>query len=148
MTAPRPAHQKALEHLMRYLVSTKNRGLVIAPSRVWNCEPDFEFRIHGRSDSDYATNPDDRRSVSGSRVFVEDAPVIFRSAMQRTVTLSVTESDQSAGIVTAQDMIYCLRIMTSMRLKVKVPMLLEMDNKGVVDLANNFSSGGRTRHLT
>ena len=26
-------------------------------------------------------------------------------------------------------------------------MLLEMDNKGVVDLANNWSVGGRTRHV-
>jgi hypothetical protein len=34
-----------------------------------------------------------------------------------------------------------------MGLKVKLPMLLEMDNKGAVDLANNWSVGGRTRHV-
>eukprot|EP00956_Cyclotella_meneghiniana_P017441 scaffold28424_cov41-Cyclotella_meneghiniana.AAC.1 len=34
-----------------------------------------------------------------------------------------------------------------MGLKVKLPMVLEMDNKGAVDLANNYSVGGRTRHV-
>jgi ribosome biogenesis protein Nip4 len=35
-----------------------------------------------------------------------------------------------------------------MGLKVKVPMILKVDNKGVVDLVNNWSIGGRTRHVT
>jgi hypothetical protein len=34
-----------------------------------------------------------------------------------------------------------------MGLKVKLPMILEMDNKGAVDLANNWIIGGRTRHV-
>ena len=37
--------------------------------------------------------------------------------------------------------------MESMELKVRKPMILEMDNKGVVDLANNWSIGGRTQHV-
>ena len=32
-------------------------------------------------------------------------------------------------------------------LKVKFLMILEMDNKGTVDLANNWSSGGCARHV-
>ena len=34
-----------------------------------------------------------------------------------------------------------------MGLDLKLPMLLEMDNKGAVDLANNWSVGGRTWHV-
>ena len=33
-----------------------------------------------------------------------------------------------------------------MGLQVKLPMMLEMDNKGAVDLVNNWSLGGRTWH--
>jgi hypothetical protein len=44
-------------------------------------------------------------------------------------------------------MLYCKNVLESMGLKVKLPMLLEMDNKGAVDLANNWSVGGRTRHV-
>jgi hypothetical protein len=34
-----------------------------------------------------------------------------------------------------------------MGLKVKLPMLLKMDNNGAVNLVNNWSVGGRTRHV-
>ena len=50
------------------------------------------FTIHGRSDLDYATNPDDHRSISSGRVFVNEAPISFCSAMQKFVILSVTEA--------------------------------------------------------
>ena len=34
-----------------------------------------------------------------------------------------------------------------MELEVELPMLLEMDNSGAVDIANSWSVGGRTRHV-
>jgi hypothetical protein len=37
--------------------------------------------------------------------------------------------------------------MESIGLKVKKLMILKIDNKGAVDLANNWSIGGRTRHI-
>ena len=81
----------------------------------------FKLRIAGRSDSDYAANTDDRRSVSGSRVFIEGAPACFQSVTQKFVTLSVTESESGAGVSTTQDMMYCYRIITSLGLKVELP---------------------------
>ena len=41
-------------------------------------------------------------------------------------------------------MLYVMWALEPMDLKVKKPMGLEMDDKGVVDLANNWSVGGRT----
>jgi hypothetical protein len=102
-----------------------------------------ERRISGQSDSYYASCKDVRRSVTGSR----GAPVAFRSKMQKFVTLSVTEAESGAGVTTAQDMMFTYRLLNSMGLKVELLMLLEMDNKGAVDLANNYSVGGRTRHV-
>ena len=52
-----------------------------------------------------------------------------------------------AALSCAQDMLYAKRIMESLGLKVKLPMILEVDNKGAVDLINNWSIGGRTRHV-
>ena len=40
-----------------------------------------------------------------------------------------------------------MRVIESIGLKVKKPMILEVDNKGTVDLINNWSVGGRTRHV-
>ena len=147
MSAPSEEHMKALLYLIKHIVRTRNRGLVLKPNRIWNGKKDFKFRIGGRSDSDYAANTDDRRSVSGGRIFLEEAPVIIRSATQKFVTLSVTEAESAAGVMVAQDMLYTFRLLKSMGLEVELPMVLEMDNKGAVDLANNWSVGGRTRHM-
>ena len=105
------------------------------------------FKIHGRSKSDYATNPDDRRSISGGRVFANCRPICFRSVTQKFVTLSVTEAEIAAGVMVAQDMLYVYRLLESLDLKVKLPMVLEMDNSGAVDIANSWSVGGRTRFV-
>ena len=147
MSNPQVGHEESVKYLARYMVGTPNRGLVLAPQRVWDGDMNFEFVLSGRSDSDYAACKDDRRSVTGSRVFLENAPVAFRSNTQKFVTLSVTEAESGAGVTTAQDMMFIYRLLTSMGLKVKLPMVLEMDNKGAVDLANNYSVGGRTRHV-
>merc|ERR1712038_2212673 len=61
--------------------------------------------------------------------------------------LSVTEAELFAAVQCAQDMLYIMRLLESMNLKVKKPMILHVDNKGAVDLANNWSVGGRTRHV-
>jgi hypothetical protein len=45
------------------------------------------------------------------------------------------------------NMMYCYRVTTSLGLKVELPVVLEMDNKGAVDLANDYSVDGRTRHV-
>jgi hypothetical protein len=92
MSAPRISHVKALEYAMRYIVATEDRGLTLAPDRVWDGSMDFKWRIAGRSDSDYAANTDDRRSVSGGRVFLNESPIQMRSATQKSVTLSVCEA--------------------------------------------------------
>ena len=41
-----------------------------------------------------------------------------------------------------------MRIMESIGLRVNKPMSLTIDNKGAVDYANNWTTGGRMRHST
>ena len=136
-------HQKAMDRSMKYCIGTPNRGKVLKPRRMYDGSKDFEFEISGTSDSDYANNPERRRCVSGGVTFLEGAPVAMKCHMQG----SVTEAETIAAVETVQDMIYTNRVLESIGLKVKTPMVLEMDNKGAIDLANNWSSGGRTRHV-
>jgi hypothetical protein len=75
------------------------------------------------------------------------APVVGRGKMQGCVTLSVTEAELVSGCDCTQDMLYVMRLLESIGLKVKKPMVLWMDNKGAVDLANSWTIAGRTRHV-
>jgi hypothetical protein len=103
--------------------------------------------ILSRADSNYATDTSNRRSTSGYSTFLEDSPISMKSTGQKSVTWSVTEAELSAGSSCAQDLLFAMRVMESLGLKVKKSMILEMDNKGSVDLANNWSVGGRTRYV-
>ena len=90
---------------------------------------------------------DDCRSISGGRVFMNGAPTSFCSAMEKFVTLSVTEADIVAGIMVVQDMMYMYRLMKSLKLKVELPMVLEIDNSRAANVANSWSVGGRMCHV-
>ena len=67
--------------------------------------------------------------------------------MQKIVALSVTEAELVAAVICVQHMLYVLRLLESMGLPVEYPMEIEIDNSGVVDLANNWSAEGRTQHM-
>ena len=82
-----------------------------------------------------------QKSISGLRVLLEGAPVMFKSSMQKSVALSVCEAEQTVKVLCTQDMLYVRNVLKSMVLKVKLPMTFEMDNMGAVDLANNWSIG-------
>jgi hypothetical protein len=88
-----------------------------------------------------------RKSVSGYTTFLNGALVTAKSKMQECVTLSVTEAELVAVTNCIQDMLYIRNVLESMGLKVKVPMKVDLDNKGAKDIINNWSVGGRTRHV-
>jgi hypothetical protein len=77
----------------------------------------------------------------------EGALVMHQSATQKTVALSPCEAELNTAVLCVQDMIYGKNLLESIGLKVQLPMVLEMDNKGAVDLINSFGIGGRTRHI-
>ena len=88
MTCANEGHYQAMLRVMAYCVHTPERGLLLAPVDVWDGKKGYKFKVWGKSDSDYAKCPDTRRSVTGCCVFLNDSPMTFKSAMQRTVSLS------------------------------------------------------------
>jgi hypothetical protein len=121
---------------------------MLKPNERWDGkDKNHMFEIHGASDSDYAKDPITRRSVSGWAVFLHGAPFIRKSKMQKFVTLSVTEAECVAAASCVQDMMYGKQFLESLGLKVKLPMVLHMDNKGGVDLYNSWSIAGQTRSI-
>ena len=118
------------------------------PEGEWNeFDDDYEFVISGCGDAEYAKDPVTRRSVGGGITYLNGAAICCRSNQQPTVSLSTTEAELNQAAVVAQDMLYARKVLISLGLKVKLPMILECDNKGTVDLVNNWSVSGRTRHV-
>ncbi len=70
-----------------------------------------------------------------------------KSSTQKAITLSVTEAELHVATSCAQDMHFVYQSMQTMELKIKLPMILECNNKGTIDLSCNCSVGGRTCHI-
>ncbi len=133
--------------MLKYSLDYGDQGLGIKPNKKWDSSHSHEFVISGCLNSDYAKEPNDRCSVSGDMVDLQGAPAMFKSSKERTVSLSTTEAETYAGVTCFQDMLYMKNVLESLGLRVKLPMVLEIDNQGAVYLANNWSVGGRTRHI-
>ena len=79
--------------------------------------------------------------------YLEGAIVKQYSKMMPIVVLSTTKAELYLTVLTAQDIMFVHHILLGMELQVKLSMILFCDNKGAVELANNWSARGRTWHI-
>ena len=75
-----------------------------------------KFVVKGRSDSNYATNEETRKSVSGIEVTLNGVLVVMCSVGQKIVALSVAEAKLIALALVVQEILYVLRLLESMKL--------------------------------
>jgi hypothetical protein len=147
MTCGNSKKLEAMMRCMRFVLCLKNAGILLKPSRKWDGSNKHQFCIRGKLDSDYAKDTQTRQSVSGCVVYLEDAPTMHRSATQKTVALLSCKAELNASVLCTQDMIYQKNTLESIELKVELPMILEMNNKGAVNLVISFSVGDCTQHI-
>ena len=67
--------------------------------------------------------------------------------MPKIIALSTTEAEVIAVVKCVQEMLYVMKLIESLRLEVKKPMMVNTDNKGAVNLINGWSVGGGTKHM-
>ena len=111
----------------------------------------MEFQISGELDSEHVKDPS-RHSVNGwtccpGTCCPEGTPINMASKLMPVTALSVNEAELHAAVQCEQDVMFAMRFVTSIGLKVELPMLLEVDNEGAADACNNWTVGGRTGHV-
>ena len=140
-------HFDNMKRIMKYCTSTKNRGLFFKPGNSWNGDPNYEFNLWTITDASYAPSPDDRKSVISMMTFLEDCAIAVSCSTMKVIALSVTEAELYAAVTGVQDLMFTKSILESVGLRVALPMKVYIDNQGAIDLINNWSVGGRTRHI-
>ena len=127
-----------------YLNTTTSHCLEYAPARVLTTS--FELDICIFTDSDFAADMIDRKSVSGLCVFVEGNLLNWLSKRQVTTALSSTEAEYMAlceAVKEGLHVIYLLRNMFS----IKFPVPIYIDNKAAACIAKNDVNNKRTKHI-
>jgi hypothetical protein len=137
-----PAHWKAMLRVIKYVFDTRHYALRLHPNMI-----DGKATIRGISDSEYAGDKDTRISVYGYVVYYCGAPISWKSKSGKSVTLSSTEAEYYASSEAAKELVFVHNLIKSMGIKLQLPTILHVDNTGAIYLANNYSTGPRTKHI-
>jgi hypothetical protein len=105
-----------------------------------------ELRAVCNVDSNYATDKQDRRSITGAIYTLGGTITNWVSKTQQSVTLSSTEAEYMACSAAAQEIIFTQMIMNEFGVKVKPGVILE-DNTGAIFLVKNQQVSQRTKHI-
>ncbi len=143
MTGANAAAYKELLRVIKFVLDTRDYGLKLAPK--WEDPMLWELKIY--SDSDWAGDKDNRKSVTGFIVFLLGAPILWRSKAQGSVTLSSTEAEFYALSESAKEIKFIVQVLISMGIPVKIPIIVRVDNVGAIFMSENVSTSSRTKHV-
>jgi hypothetical protein len=130
-------HQAALQ-VLRYLKGSPDYGITY--SRSGNSS------LIGYSDSDWASDIETRRSVTGFVFLLAGGPISWSSKCQPTVALSSTEAEYMALAMTCCEGIFLKRLLGQLGLPI-VPLTLLGDNQSSLALVRNPVLHSRTKHF-
>lgn len=132
-------HFVAAKRVLRYLQGT--RDLVIT------YDGNKGLTLKGFSDSDWAGDKRERRSVSGYVFMLAGAPVTWKSVKQRTVALSSTEAEYMGLCEAAKEAVWLRQLLTHVGIPQENPTIIHEDNQGAIALAKNPQHHNRTKHI-
>ena len=125
-------HLSRALYIVRYLGSTKNLAL-----RFNSANHDGFL---GYTDSDWAVNPDDRKSITGYVLFLANSPVSWLTRRQKTVALFSTEAAYMAMLDTTRQISWTKPLLGEIHFSIpKVP--LYCDNQEATFLENKPCPG-------
>jgi hypothetical protein len=137
------SHMKHLYRTIKFVLDTRNISLVMKP----NLMKENKWTLEAFSDSDFGGDRDTRQSVTGYIVYLCGVPIIWKSKQQRSVTLSSTEAEYVAVSEVCTEISFAKQVLEFLGMKVELPITVYVDNKGAIFLANNATTGQRTKHI-
>ena len=142
MQGANKTHQKELLRVIKWIMITKYRCLKLKP-----LQENGKLILKGICDASFAPELKTCRSVTGYIIYLNNAPIDWKSKKQSHVTLSSCESEYVAisevirGILEAKQIIECIGYL------VEVPIKIYVDNIAAIYVARNNTGKLKTRHI-
>ena len=141
--APGEVHLRAAKHTLAYLAGTAEEGITYSkPDDVRDLDV-----LHGWVDSDFAADPDTRRSVSGYLISMNNGPISWKAKRQSCTTLSSAEAEFVAASVCGQEVIYLRNLLRDLGYSQKGPTCVYEDNAACIQMSENPSNPEQSRHI-
>jgi hypothetical protein len=128
MHSPTTAHWTAAKRVLRYLKGSINHGLQFGKGTL---------HLNAYSDSDWAGNPDDRRSTTGFALFLGPCLISWCAKKQPVVSKSSTEAEYRSLAFATAELCWLRMLFKELGLFLHSPPTLWCDNLGALALASN-----------
>jgi histone deacetylase 1/2 len=141
LSQPLESHWTAVKRILRYLRGTLHYGLQLHPAPVPK-----PLSLIAFSDADWGADPDDRKSTSGSCIYLGPNLVSWWSKKQTLVARSSTEAEYRALANTAAEVLWLQSLLTELKVPFTTP-ILYCDNMSTVALSHNPVLHAKTKHM-
>ncbi|CAH9106113.1 unnamed protein product [Cuscuta epithymum] len=138
MQTPRQSHWDAVLRVLRYLKGHPGRGIVF--------NRNSSLSLVGYCDSDWASCPNTRRSVTGYFVTLGGSPISWRTKKQATVSRSSAEAEYRSMATLTCELLWLKSLFSSLRIPLP-PVKLICDNNAAIHIASNPVFHERTKHI-
>ena len=151
---PTSSHERAIKRIGRYLLGSKNRGIVLKPEphKGLECYVDADFA--GDWSKEDAGDPDNVLSRTGFVVFYAGCPLVWASRMQMEIPLSTAELEYVACSTVMGDILSPMQLMHEIDkiFPVTSPKPIAHcnvyeDNESCIAMAKNRKFSPRTTHI-
>ena len=90
--------------------------------------------VYGYSDSDWANDVSNRKSVSGAAIILAGGSIVYKTILQRTVTLSSTEAEFYTLTETGKLVLYVHMVLSNIGLEQSHATAIYEDNCGCLQM--------------
>jgi hypothetical protein len=139
---PGKVHWTYAKRVLCFLKGVMNKGLHYTSSSI---EDGVDIAIY--TDSDWGSNPDDRKSISGFVVTINGNPVSWCSRTQKSTALSSCEAEFLALSEAVREALWLWNLFEELNVGFVKPITIHVDNQSAIKLAENAVSHQRSKHI-
>lgn len=139
MHEPLIDHYDAALRVLRYLKGHPGQGLLLSA--------DSDLQLYAYCDSDWASCPVSRRSLSGYFILLGHSPISWKTKKQTTVSRSSAEAEYRAMAFACAEIKWIRYFLASLGVFHREPVRLFCDNQAALHIAANPVFHERTKHI-
>lgn len=139
MQQPREDHWEAALRVVRYLKKSPGQGILL--------RADSDLSLEGWCDSDWASCPLTRRSLTGWFVLLGCSPVSWKTKKQQTVSRSSAEAEYRSMAATVCELKWLKQLLGDLGVRHPKGMKLYCDSQSALYIAQNPVFHERTKHI-
>eukprot|EP00253_Pinus_taeda_P030966 PITA_30966 len=136
---PRESHWKAAKRILRYVRGTIQFGIHYSAKAT--------PLLVGFTDSDWACDPDDRKSTAGYVFTLGSGPITWACKKQAAISLSSAEAEYRGAVEASKEALWLRQILSEFGFEQQHPTTLWCDNQSAIQLCKDPVQHQRSKHI-